>query len=162
MTYKSTYDYSDCVRAWLSGDYSSGSTAQNRMSFQNDIIYSYRAPIASYDKSTDTVTINASYLNYGATTTKHINAVCKYNSAHRYYEYFDNPGPAYYHTRITELTNKFIRARKLKPMYKTLAQEAYKQMMDFMDYINIDKRTKQYRQHLELFTMLFKNKLTGE
>jgi len=162
MTYKSTYDYSDCVSAWLSGTFTSGSTAQGRMSFNKNILYSYNAQIAEYDSDTNILIINANYLGYGVTTTKHINTASKRNYNRIYYEYFDDQGPAYYHTRIKELTNKFIRARKLKPMYKQLAKQAYQEMMDFMDYTKIDKRTKQYRQHIEIFTMLFKNKLTGE
>lgn len=160
------YDYDGLLRAFLYQHESSGSTAENRMSFSGNTLYSYFSVLArleTYPKSQQTVLfIDNGISEYSVTTAKQVARMRRINS---YPEQFWDLEKSVEQNllsiiiRINDLLIKHKRARSNKPYIAEDILAKHANLLMLLDEYSIDKRTALYKQAMEYPFIFFANKL---
>ena len=163
------YDYDGLLRAFLYQHETSGSTAEGRMSFSGNTLYSYSSVLArlgTYPKSQQTVLFIDNWTaNYSVTTAKHTNLMRRINSHPEQFWYLNESVEQNLLSiilRISDLLVKHKRARSNKPFiaYDILATHA--NLLMLLDEYSIDKRTSLYKQAMKYPFIFFAHKLIKE
>lgn len=160
------YDYEGLVKAFLYRHQPSGSTAENRMSFSGNTLYSYSsilAKLGTYPKSQRTVLfVDEGIANYSITTAKHTNLMLRLNSHPVQYWHIDQSTE--YNLlaimeRIDELLLKHKRARVNTPYIADVILAMHANLIMLWDEYSIDKRTKLYKRAMKYPFIFFANKI---
>lgn len=160
------YDYTNLIKSFLAQDRPSASTAQDRLSYSGDTIYSYKATIGQLDIKNNVLLVNECYINHSVTTSRQITIL--YNLAAGLFTVytipFDSDPLEHYNNSILNTVEKYKRARKdsTRKYYKGIAVCEYKTAKRFIEYANIDKRKKPYKQYMHIFKILLKHKMLGD
>ena len=160
------YDYDGLLRAFLYQHEPSGSTAEGRMSFSGNTLYSYSSILArlgTYPKSQQTVLfIDNGISEYSVTTAKQVARMRRINS---YPEQFWDLEKSVEQNllsiiiRINDLLIKHKRARSNKPYIAEDILAKHANLLMLLDEYSIDKRTALYKQAMEYPFIFFANKL---
>ena len=163
------YDYDGLLRAFLYQHEPNGSTAENRMSFSGNTLFSYSSVLAqlgTYPKSQQTVLfIDNRISGYSITTAKQVARMRRINS---YPEQFWDLGKSleqnvlHIMDSIDELLVKHKRARSNKPFVADNILAKHANLLMLLDEYSIDKRTVLYKQALKYPFIFFANKLIKE
>ena len=160
------YDYDGLLRAFLYQHESSGSTAEGRMSFSGNTLYSYSSVLArlgTYPKSQQTVLfIDNRIAGYSITTAKHTNLMRGINSHPE--QFWDLEKSVERNltaiiNRIDNLLIKHKRARSNKPFIAADILTKHTNLIMLLDEYSIDKRTALYKQAMKYPFIFFANKL---
>ena len=157
-----SYDYLSLIDNYINQSAPDGTTAQGRMSFKGDILYSYKSKLFQCI-APNTYILDAAIANYSVTTAKHTNRILRAmpNDVVIYRTYIDNPvqqNIAIYVVNIKYLINKFIRARNTKPQWRKQIHKSYAELQSYIEFYKLDKRTTAYRQFKQLFVIMFEAK----
>lgn len=160
------YDYDGLLRAFLYQHEPSGSTAEGRMSFSGNTLYSYSSVLArlgTYPKSQQTVLfIDNRISGYSITTAKQVARMRRINS---HPEQFWNLEKSVERNltaiinRIDTLLIKHKRARSNKPFIADDILATHANLLMLLDEYSIDKRTSMYKQAMKYPFIFFANKL---
>lgn len=160
------YDYDGLLRAFLYQHEPSGSTAEGRMSFSGNTLYSYSSVLArlgTYPKSQQTVLfIDNRISGYSVTTAKQVARMRRINP---YPEQFWDLGKSVEQNllsiinRIDNLLIKHKRARSNKPYIAEDILAKHANLIMLLDEYSIDKRTALYKQAMKYPFIFFANKL---
>ena len=163
------YDYDGLLRAFLYQHEPSGSTAEGRMSFSGNTLYSYSSVLArlgTYPKSQQTVLfIDNRISGYSITTAKQVARMRRINS---YPEQFWDLNESVEQNllsiiiRISDLLIKHKRARSNKPFIADDILATHANLLMLLDEYLIDKRTSLYKQAMKYPFIFFANKLIKE
>ena len=163
------YDYDGLLRAFLYQHESSGSTAQGRMSFSGNTLYSYSSVLAklgTYPKSQQTVLfIDNRIANYSVTTTKQVARMRRINSYPEQFWDLDKSveqNLLYLINNIDALLIKHKRARSNKPFIASDILATHANLIMLLDEYSTDKRTALYKQAMRYPFIFFAHKLIKE
>lgn len=163
------YDYDGLLRAFLYQHELSGSTAEGRMSFSGNTLYSYRSVLArlgTYPKSQQTVLfIDNRIANCSVTTAKHTNLMLRINSYPEQFWHFDESleqNLMLIMDHINYLLGKHKRARSNKSYIAEDILAKHANLMMLLDEYSIDKRTALYKQAMKYPFIFFAHKLIKE
>lgn len=162
-----SYDYDGLVRSFIRQDRPSAKTAEDRMSYSGTNLYSYNANIAKLDG--DTILLNADYICYSHTTTKHFRALSTHTREHQVFTIPFNQNSErqlqYYWDKISQAITEFRRARAawVKDSHRRKVKALYHEALAFVAYSKIDKRSKVYRSnHIRIIQEMLLHKLLGD
>ena len=160
------YDYDGLLRAFLYQHEPSGSTAEGRMSFSGNTLYSYSSVLAqlgTYPKSQQTVLfVDNRIAGYSVTTTKQVARMRRINP---YPEQFWDLDKSVERNltaiinRIDTLLIKHKLARSNKPFIADDILATHGNLIMLLDEYSIDKRTSMYKQAMKYPFIFFANKL---
>lgn len=159
------YDYQGLCEDFLKQADSSGTTAQTRLSYRGNVLYSYNSQLARLQTMPSHGTmlfINNRIKDYSSTTARQTRILLSVNSYPvRYWNFglSDEANINLIYERIDELIGKYERARVLKDVHKQFIHEYYHSLKPILNDCGIDKRTKLYKQYLKLPFKLFAHKL---
>ena len=163
------YDYDGLLRAFLYQHEYSGSTAEGRMSFSGNTLYSYSSVLArlgTYPKSQQTVLfVDNRISGYSITTAKHTNLMRRINSHPEQFWDLDKSveqNLLYLINNIEVLLVKHKRARYNKPYIAEDILAKHANLIMLLDEYSIDKRTSLYKQAMKYPFIFFANKLIKE
>lgn len=161
------YDYEGLVEAFLKQKQISGKTAQNRMSFHKDKLYSYQSLLARLRivNKEKFLYIDTGVSNWSNTSKRHTRILLSSNYLPvRYWNFLFTPEENL-EEKLEEL-EKIIanhnRARKLKPYHISLANSKYEEIEQCVTEHNLDKRTKHYKKYKQIPFKLFAHKMIKE
>ena len=158
-----SYDYTTLICNYINQSAPIGSTAQGRMSFKGDTLYSYKSKLFQRI-SPNTYILDVAISKYSVTTAKHTMRVLRamFNNVIIYRTYIDNDPISNvidYISDIKYLISKFTRARSTKPQWQRQINRTYAELQSYMEFYKLDKRTTAYRQFKQLFTIMFEAKV---
>ena len=160
------YDYDGLLRAFLYQHEPSGSTAEGRMSFSGNTLYSYSSVLArlgTYPKSQQTVLfIDNRISGYSITTAKQVARMRRINSHPEQFWDLDKSverNLTAIINRIDTLLIKHKRARSNKPFIASDILATHANLIMLLDEYSIDKRTALYKQAMKYPFIFFANKL---
>ena len=163
------YDYDGLLRAFLYQHEPSGSTAEGRMSFSGNTLYSYSSVLArlgTYPKSQQTVLfIDNRISSYSTTTSKHTSLMRRINSHPEQFWELDKSveqNLLYLINSIDVLLVKHKSARSNKPFIAANILATHANLLMLLDEYSIDKRTALYKTALKYPFIFFANKLIKE
>ena len=156
------YDYTTLIYDYITQVYSNGTTAQGRMSFKGDILYSYKSKLFQRI-SPNTYILDVAISKYSVTTAKHTMRILRAmpSNAIIYRTYIDNDPISNvidYISDIKYLISKFTRARSTKPQWQKQINRTYAELQSYIEFYKLDKRTTAYRQFKKLFAIMFEAK----
>lgn len=161
-----SYDYDGLIKSFLHRNDKEGNTAQGRMSFYGNRLYSYNALLAelrTLPKSNQTALfIDKSIKNYSVTTAKQTTRLLRQNNYPVYVWYLKmNPeqNAEEMLLEIDELIKKHTKARSRKQYYKEALLKKHKEIEDIIINYSIDKRKSIYRNHRKLAMQYFAHKI---
>ena len=139
-----------------------GTTAQGRMSFKGDTLYSYRSKLFQRI-APNTYVLDAAISRYSVTTAKHTNLILRNmpSNAAIYRTCIDNDPISNvidYVSDIKYSISKFTRARSTKPQWHKHIHRTYAELQSYIEFYKLDKRTTAYRQFKQLFAIMFEAK----
>ena len=157
-----SYDYTTLIYDYINQSAPIGSTAQGRMSFNSDTLYSYKSKLFQRI-APNTYILDVAISKYSVTTAKHTNRILRAmpNDAVIYQTYIDKPiqqNIAIYVVYIKCLISKFTRARNTKSQWRKQIHKTYAELQSYMEFYKVDKRTTAYRQFKQLFVIMFEAK----
>ena len=157
-----SYNYSSLIFNYLHKSDTTGTTAQDRMSFKGDILYSYRSKLFQRIAS-NTYVLDVAISKYSITTAKHTMRILRAmpSNAVIYRTCIDNDPISNvidYVSDIKYLINKFTRARSTKPQWQKHIHRTYAELQSYIEFYKLDKRTAAYRQFKQLFAIMFEAK----
>lgn len=160
------YDYDGLLRAFLYQHEPSGSTAEGRMSFSGNTLYSYSSVLArlgTYPKSQQTVLfIDNRISGYSITTAKQVARMRRINSHPEQFwelERTVEQNLMLIMESIDKLLIKHKRARSNKPFIASDILATHANLLMLLDEYSIDKRTSMYKQAMKYPFIFFANKL---
>lgn len=158
-----SYDYTGLIIGYLSGSIDSWSTAQGRMSFKGDTLYSYKSKLFQR-VGPNTYILDVATRSYSVTTAKHTTRILRSmpSDVTIYHTYIDNPvwqNVALYVTNLKFLIGQFKRARRTKSAKQKLVIRKYNELQSYIEFVKLDKRTSAYRQFKQLFAIMFEAKV---
>ena len=160
------YNYPRLLKLYFQQTQHYSTTANDRMSFQGPILYSYNSELAYYDKPNNTLLLDIHIANYSNTTKRHVTKLQSYLPTNTQVFRINLRSTAQsnlqlYWDRITETLAKHKRARlpHTKSYHADNAKQLYQIAMDYVNYTNLDKRTKVYKYHTKIMAQLFEHKL---
>ena len=163
------YDYDGLLRAFLYQHETSGSTAEGRMSFSGNTLYSYSSVLAqlgTYPKSQQTVLFIDNWTaTYSTTTAKHTNLMRRINSHPEQFWYLNESveqNLLHIMGSIDVLLVKHKRARSNKPYIESDILATHANLLMLLDEYSIDKRTTLYKQAMKYPFIFFANKIIKE
>ena len=157
-----SYDYLSLIDNYISELYSDASTAQGRMSFKGDTLYSYKSKLFQRI-APNTYVLDVAISKYSITTAKHTMRILRNmpSNAVIYRTCIDNDpisNVINYVSDIKYLISKFTRARSTKPQWQKHIHRTYAELQSYIEFYKLDKRTTAYRQFKQLFVILFEAK----
>ena len=160
------YDYDGLLRAFLYQHETSGSTAEGRISFSGNTLYSYSSVLArlgTYPKSQQTVLfIDNRIAGYSVTTAKHTNLMRRINShTEQFWDLNESVEQNLLSIilRINDLLVKHKRARSNKPYIASDILTTHANLLMLLDEYSIDTRTALYKQAMKYPFIFFANLL---
>ena len=157
-----SYDYSTLIHDYINQSFQYASTAQGRMSFKGDILYSYKSKLFQRIAS-NTYVLDVAISKYSVTTAKHTSRIlyAMPSNAVIYRTCIDNDPISNvidYVSDIKYSINKFTRARSTKPQWQKHIHRTYAELQSYIEFYKLDKRTTAYRQFKQLFAIMFESK----
>lgn len=156
--YKSSYNYNELIEAFLSCKYSHGTTANDRLSFTGNKLYSYSSLLAVLDAEKDTLLVDSRIASYSVTSKKHAGILSNAHKGKIFWIDLYNPNEVQW-GRLDNLLKEHSRARSRKPNIAKLVIREYNECMQYMDYIKVDRRTKTYKKHLNYLVTIMERKI---
>ena len=157
------YDYTTLIYDYINQVYSNGTTAEGRMSFNGDILYSYKSKLFQR-VGPNTYILDVATRSYSVTTAKHTTRILRSmpSDVTIYHTYIDNPGwqnVAIYVTDLKYIIGQFKHARSTKSAKQKLVLRKYNELQSYIEFIKLDKRTSAYKQFKQLFAIMFEAKV---
>jgi len=158
-----SYDYDKLISTYLTQSAESGVTAQGRMSFRGDTLYSYKSKLFQRI-GPNTYILDAATRSYSVTTAKHTTRILRSmpSDVTVYRTYIDNQvwqNVAMYITELKFFIGSFKRARITKSDKQKLVIRKYKELQSYIEFTKLDKRTSAYKQFKQLFAIMFEAKV---
>ena len=158
-----SYNYTTLIYSYINKSSTNGSTAQGRMSFKGDILYSYKSKLFQRIAS-NTYVLDVAISKYSVTTAKHTMRILRAMPSNVviYRTCIDNDPISNvidYVSDIKYSINKFTRARSTKPQWKKHIHRTYAELQSYIEFYKLDKRTTAYRQFKQLFAIMFEAKV---
>ena len=159
----SNYDYTTLIHDYINQSSTNGSTAQGRMSFRGDILYSYKSKLFQRI-APNTYILDVAISKYSITTAKHTMRILRamLSNVVIYRTCIDNDPISNvidYVSDIKYSINKFTRARSTKPQWQEHIHRTYAELQSYIEFYKLDKRTAAYRQFKQLFVIMFEAKV---
>ena len=157
-----SYDYTTLIYDYINQSAPDGSTAQGRMSFKGDTLYSYKSKLFQRI-APNTYILDVAISKYSITTAKHTMRILRAmpDNVTIYRTCIDN-GPISnvidYVSDIKYSIGKFTRARSTKPQWQKHINRTYTELQSYIEFYKLDKRTTAYRQFKQLFAIMFEAK----
>lgn len=160
---RASYDYTGLIIGYLSGSIDSWSTADGRMSFKGDTLYSYKSKLFQRI-GPNTYILDVETCSYSITTAKHTTRILRSmpSDVTIYHTYIDNPvwqNVAMYVINIKFLIGQFKRARSTKSTKQKLVIRKYNELQSYIEFYKLDKRTSAYRQFKQVAAIMFEAKV---
>ena len=157
-----SYDYTTLIYNYINRSDPIGSTANGRMSFKDDTLYSYKSKLFQR-VAPNTYILDVAISKYSVTTAKHTMRILRAMPSNTtiYRTYIDQPiqqNVLSYISDIKYLISKFIRARNTKPQWQKQINRTYAELQSYIEFYKVDKRTTAYRQFKKLFAIMFEAK----
>ena len=158
-----SYDYTTLIYDYINQSAPIGSTAQGRMSFKGDALYSYKSKLFQRI-APNTYVLDAEISKYSATTAKHTMRILRAMPSNTviYRTCIDNDPISNvidYISDVKHLISKFTQARSTKPQWQRQIKRTYNEVQSYIEFYNVDKRTTAYRQFKQLFAIMFEAKV---
>ena len=140
-----------------------GSTAQGRMSFKGDILYSYKSKLFQRI-APNTYILDVAISKYSITAAKHTMRILRAmpSNVTIYRTCIDNDPISNvidYVSDIKYSISKFTRARSTKPQWQKHIHRTYAELQSYIEFYKLDKLTTAYRQFKQLFAIMFEAKV---
>ena len=157
-----SYDYLSLIYDYINQSAPDGYTAQGRMSFKGDILYSYKSKLFQRI-APNTYVLDVAISKYSVTTAKHTMRILRTMPSNTviYRTCIDNDPISNvidYVSDIKYLISKFTRARSTKPQWQKQIHKSYAELQSYIEFYKLDKRTAAYRQFKQLFAIMFEAK----
>lgn len=157
-----SYNYSSLIFNYLHKSDTTGTTAQGRMSFKGDTLYSYKSNLFQRI-APNTYVLDAAISKYSITTAKHTSRILHAMPSNvTIYRTCIGNDPISnvidYISDIKYSISKFTRARSTKPQWQKHINRTYAELQSYIEFYKLDKRTTAYRQFKQLFVILFEAK----
>lgn len=157
-----SYDYLSLIDNYINQSAPDGTTAQGKMSFKGNILYSYKSKLFQRI-APNTYVLDVAISKYSVTTAKHTMRILRAMPSNTviYRTYIDNDPISNvidYVSDIKYLISKFTRARSTKPQWQKHIHRTYAELQSYMEFYKLDKRTTAYRQFKQLFVIMFEAK----
>ena len=157
-----SYNYDTLINNYINQSNPIGSTAQDRMSFKDDTLYSYKSKLFQRI-APNTYILDVAISKYSVTTAKHTMRILRAmpSNVTIYRTCIDNDPISNvidYVSDIKYLISKFTRARNTKPQWQKQINRTYAELQSYIEFYKLDKRTTAYRQFKKLFAILFEAK----
>lgn len=157
-----SYNYTTLIYNYINQSFPYASTAQGRMSFKGDILYSYESKLFQRIAS-NTYILDVAISKYSITTAKHTMRILRAMPSNTviYRTYIGNDPISNvldYVSDIKYLISKFTRARNTKPQWQKHIHRTYAELQSYIEFYKLDKRTTAYRQFKQLFAIMFEAK----
>ena len=157
-----SYDYTGLIDNYLTQSTNSWSTAQGRMSFKGDTLYSYKSKLFQRI-APNTYVLDTAISKYSVTTAKHTMCILRAmpSNVTIYRTCIDNDPISNvidYISDIKYLISKFTRARNTKFHWQKHIHRTYAELQSYIEFYKLDKRTTAYRQFKQLFAIMFEAK----
>ena len=158
-----SYNYTTLIHDYINQSTPIGSTAQGRMSFKGDILYSYKSKLFQRI-ATHTYILDVAISKYSVTTARHTMRILRAmpSNVTIYRTCIDNSPISNvidYVSDIKYSISKFTRARSTKPQWQKNIHRTYAELQSYIEFYKLDKRTTAYRQFKQLFTIMFEAKI---
>ena len=157
-----SYNYDSLITDYINQSVPEGTTAEGRMSFNGDILYSYKSRLFQRI-APNTYILDVAISKYSVTTAKHTMRILQTMPSNTviYRTCIDN-GPISnvidYVSDIKYLISKFTLARNTKFQWQKHIHRTYAELQSYMEFYKLDKRTAAYRQFKQLFVIMFEAK----
>ena len=157
-----SYDYTTLIYDYINQVCPDGYTAQGRMSFKGDILYSYKSKLFQRI-APNTYVLDVAISKYSVTTAKHTRRILHAMPSNVviYRTCIDNDPISNvidYVSDIKYSISKFTRAWSTKPYWQQHIHHTYAELQSYIEFYKLDKRTTAYRQFKQLFTIMFEAK----
>ena len=157
-----SYDYTTLIYDYINQSAPDGSTAQGRMSFKGDALYSYKSKLFQRI-APNTYVLDAEISKYSATTAKHTMRILRAMPSNTviYRTCIDNDPISNvidYISDVKYLISKFTRARNTKFQWQKHIHRTYAELQSYIEFYKLDKRTAAHRQFKQLFAIMFEAK----
>ena len=157
-----SYNYDSLITDYINQSAPDGSTAQGRMSFKGNTLYSYKSKLFQRI-APNTYILDVAISKYSVTTAKHTMRILRSmpSNVTIYRTCIDNDPISNvidYVSDIKYLISKFTRARSTKPQWQKHIHRTYAELQSYIEFYKLDKRTTAYRQFKQLFVILFEAK----
>ena len=157
-----SYKYTTLIYNYINQSAPNGTTAQGRMSFKGDTLYSYKSKLFQRI-APNTYILDVAISKYSVTTAKHTMRILRAMPSNTtiYRTYIDQPiqqNVLSYISDIRYLISKFTRARNTKFQWQKQINRTYAELQSYIEFYKVDKRTTAYRQFKQLFTIMFEAK----
>ena len=157
-----SYDYTTLIYDYINQSFPYASTAQGRMSFKGDTLYSYKSKLFQRI-APNTYILDIAISRYSVTTAKHTMRILRAMPSNTviYRTCIDNDPISNvidYISDVKYLISKFTRARNTKPQWQKHIHRTYAELQSYIEFYKLDKRTTAYRQFKQLFTIMFEAK----
>ena len=158
-----SYDYTTLIYNYINQSFPYASTAEGRMSFKGDTLYSYESKLFQRI-APNTYILDVAISKYSITTAKHTMRILRAmpSNVTIYRTYIDNDPISNvidYISDIKYLISKFTRARSIKPQWQKHIHKSYAELQSYIKFYKLDKRTTAYRQFKQLFAIMFEAKV---
>ena len=158
-----SYDYLSLIDNYINQSAPEGTTAQGRMSFKGDILYSYKSKLFQRI-APNTYVLDAAISKYSVTTAKHTMRILRAlpSNVTIYRTYINNDPISNVIDYISDIKysiSKFTRARSTKPQWQKHIHRTYADLQSYIEFYKLDKRTAAYRQFKQLFVIMFEAKV---
>lgn len=157
-----SYNYDTLINNYINQSAPKGETAQGRMSFKDDTLYSYKSKLFQRI-APNTYILDVAISKYSVTTAKHTSRILHAmpSNVTIYRTCIDNDPISNvidYVSDIKYLINKFTRARNTKFQWQKQIHQTYTELQSYIEFYKLDKRTTAYRQFKKLFAIMFEAK----
>ena len=157
-----SYDYTTLIYDYINQSAPTGSTAQGRMSFNGDTLYSYKSKLFQRI-APNTYILDVAISKYSVTTAKHTIRILRAmpSNVTIYRTYIDNDpisNVVDYISDIKYLISKFTKARSTKLQWQRQIKRTYAELQSYIEFHKLDKHTTAYRQFKQLFAIMFEAK----
>ena len=157
-----SYNYDSLITDYINQSAPDGSTAQGRMSFKGDTLYSYKSKLFQRI-APNTYILDVAISKYSVTTAKHTMRILRAMPSNvtiyrTCIDYDPISNVIDYVSDIKYSISKFTRARSTKPQWQKLINRTYAELQSYMEFYKLDKRTTAYRQFKQLFVIMFEAK----
>ena len=157
-----SYNYDSLITDYINQSAPDGSTAQGRMSFKGDTLYSYKSKLFQRI-APNTYVLDVAISEYSVTTAKHTMRILHAmpSNVTIYRTCIDNDPISNvidYISDVKYLISKFTRARSTKPQWQKHIHSTYAELQSYIEFYKLDKRTTAYRQSKQLFAIMFEAK----
>ena len=158
-----SYNYDSLIIDYINQSFSYASTAQGRMSFREDTLYSYKSKLFKRI-APNAYILDVAISKYSVTTAKHTMRILRAMPSNVviYRTCIDNDPISNvidYISDIKYLISKFTRARSTKFQWQKHIHRTYAELQSYIEFYKLDKRTTAYRQFKQLFAIMFEAKV---